>query len=155
MPNKEWSRLSHMQLGKYAEYYAKMEFASYGFEVYTSEVDDHGIDFVAKRKDGGFLEIQVKAVRDTNYVFMRKDKWQIENDSLYLVLLLFEDGLLPNVYLIPAKAWNETNTLLCEKNYEGKISKPEYGLNLSRKNETLLERYGLEEALLLYDTKCR
>ena len=48
MPKKNWSELSKQQIGRYAEYYAKMEFASYGFEVYTSEVDDHGVDFVAK-----------------------------------------------------------------------------------------------------------
>lgn len=29
-----------------------MEFASYGFDVFTSEVDDHGVDFVAKGKKG-------------------------------------------------------------------------------------------------------
>ncbi|WRO21021.1 DUF4365 domain-containing protein [Metallumcola ferriviriculae] len=70
MPNTIWSRLNKLQLGRYAEYYAKMEFASYGFEVYTSEVDDHGIDFIAKTKEGRFFEIQVKSVRQTNYVFM-------------------------------------------------------------------------------------
>ena len=48
MPNTSWSNLNHMQLGKYAEYYAKMEFTSYGYDVYTSEVDDHGVDFVAR-----------------------------------------------------------------------------------------------------------
>lgn len=48
MPNLIWSKLNRMQLGRYAEYYAKMEFSSYGFDVYTSEVDDHGVDFVAK-----------------------------------------------------------------------------------------------------------
>ena len=52
MPNTKWSELSAMQLGRYAEYYAKMEFTSYGFDVYTSEVDDHGVDFIAKSKDG-------------------------------------------------------------------------------------------------------
>lgn len=50
MANTEWNKLSRMQLGKYAEYYAKMEFASYGLDVYTSEVDDHGVDFIVKDK---------------------------------------------------------------------------------------------------------
>ena len=49
MPNTNWSELSHLQLGRYAEYYAKMEFASFGYDVYTSEVDDHGVDFVARK----------------------------------------------------------------------------------------------------------
>ena len=49
MPNTSWSKLNHLQLGRYAEYYAKMEFASYGFEVYASEVDHHGVDFITKQ----------------------------------------------------------------------------------------------------------
>ena len=53
MPNLNWSKLNHLQLGKYAEYYAKMEFASYGYEVYTSEVDDHGVDFVVNPRFQG------------------------------------------------------------------------------------------------------
>ena len=47
MPNKHWLRLNHLQLGRYAEYLSKMEFASYGFEIYSSEVDDHGVDFIS------------------------------------------------------------------------------------------------------------
>ena len=53
MPNTNWSKLSHLQLGRYAEYYAKMEFVSYGYDVYTSEVDDHGVDFVARNPADG------------------------------------------------------------------------------------------------------
>jgi len=53
-----------------------MEFASYGFEVYTSEVDDHEIDFIAKTKSGVFLEIQVKSIRKLSYVFVQKRKME-------------------------------------------------------------------------------
>ena len=75
MPNMNWSQLTSMQLGRYAEYYAKMEFASYGFEVYTSEVDDHGVDFVAKMPNSNhFLEVQVKSVRDFGYTFIAESK---------------------------------------------------------------------------------
>jgi len=28
MPNTHWSKLNNLQLGRYAEYYAKIEFAS-------------------------------------------------------------------------------------------------------------------------------
>lgn len=38
-----WSELSSLQLGKYAEYLAKMEFMKHGFDVYSSEVDDKEI----------------------------------------------------------------------------------------------------------------
>jgi len=148
MPNLKWSKLNSLQLGRYAEYYAKMEFASYGLEVYTSEVDDHGIDFIAKIKSGRYLEIQVKSVRQTNYVFMQKEKWDIEDPNMYLALLLFEDGKLPDAYLIPAMAWKTPNTLLCDKDYEGLKSKPEYGLNLSKKNLPLLREFVLEEIVM-------
>ena len=147
MPNTNWSELNHMQLGRYAEYYAKMEFASYGFDVYTSEVDDHGVDFVAKAKSGTFYEIQVKAVRDLNAIFMTKDKWDINSERLYLALLLFTDEMLPEVYLIPAKAWRQENGLLYEKDYVGMKSKPEYGLRLSKKNLPLLEKYQIHALL--------
>lgn len=148
MPNTNWSILNSLQLGRYAEYYAKMEFASYGFEVYTSEVDDHGIDFIAKTKSGRFLEIQVKSVRQTNYVFMQKTKWNIENPDTFLSLLLFEDGKLPETYLIPATAWRIQNDLLCDKDYEGLKSKPEYGVNLSKKNMPLIKEFKMEEVIM-------
>ena len=57
MPKMKWSDLRPMQLGRYAEYYAKMEFASYGYDIYTSEVDDHGVDFVASKNSGIYYEI--------------------------------------------------------------------------------------------------
>lgn len=141
MPCTEWSKLNNLQLGKYAEYFAKMEFASYGFDIYTSEVDDHGIDFVAKTKDGSFFEFQVKAVRKTNYVFMRKDKWDINAPNTYLILMIFSDYKVPDVYMIPATSWKTPDTLLRDKDYVGLKSKPEYGVNIPKKNMPLLEKY--------------
>ncbi|WP_051533783.1 hypothetical protein [Desulfitibacter alkalitolerans] len=64
----------------------RWSFASYGFKVYTSEVDDHGIDFIAKGKNGKIHELQVKAVRQSNYVYMQKDKWNIFAPNIYLPL---------------------------------------------------------------------
>ena len=78
MPSKKWSGLNHMQLGQFGEYYAKMEFASYGFDVYTSEVDDHGVDFIARDiKTGIFYEVQVKSMFKGKYVFIKKDKLEL------------------------------------------------------------------------------
>ena len=52
MYNLNWSRsnLTRQKLGTFCEYYAKMSLASYGMSIYTSEVDDHGIDFIAESK---------------------------------------------------------------------------------------------------------
>lgn len=151
MPNLEWSKMNPLQLGRYGEYYAKMEFSSYGMDVYTSEVDDHGVDFVAKTKNGTFIEIQVKSVRveKTQYVFMTKEHFNLDNDNLYLMLQLFEEDKLPLAYLIKASEWKNENELLRDRNYDGLKSKPEYGINLSKKNKLLLQKYLLENIIVL------
>ena len=146
MPNTTWSILSPMQLGRYAEYYAKMEFASYAYDVYTSEVDDHGVDFVARSPvDGTYYEIQVKSVRKTGYVFIPKDKMPLDPHRL-VCFLHFQDGELPGVYVIPATAWQMHNRALADHDYggPGQTSKPEWGINFSQRNLPLLEPYRAE-----------
>ena len=139
MPNLEWS-ISHLHLGKIAEYYAQAEFLSYGYEVYDTVVDDRGIDFLA-RKGGEVYEIQVKAVRNYKYTFILKDKMKKLSDNRLVCYLNFLDGQLPEIYVIPATAWERPNTVLTDKDYPGLKSKPEYGINASRKNMNLLEPY--------------
>lgn len=147
MPNMKWSELNNNQLGKYAEYYAKMEFASYGYDVYTSEVDDHGVDFIAKdAKTGDFFEIQVKSLLKGNYVFIQKDKLSIDENHL-VCLLHFTDGELPKAYIIPATVWKNPNAIFVERNYDKpeQKSKPEWGINYSKKNVHLLDEYKAEK----------
>jgi len=139
----DWTRLNHMQLGRYAEYFAKMEFTLYGFEVYTSEVDDRGIDFVLK-KDGKYYDVQVKSVKGHNYIFFPKDKFDLRQNLLATVLL-FHPGDQPDIYLIPSLDWTKPNDLLVSHDYEGKKSKPEWGLNISNKNQHLLDNYSFDK----------
>ena len=128
----------------------------YEFEVFTSELDDHGVDFIAHHpKDGTYFEIQVKSIRDYNYVFVTKDKMESlsggELPANRLVCLLrFEDGKLPEVYIIPAKAWEKPNDLLKDRDYDGLKSKPEWGINVSRKNLDLLKEYEIETFMRLF-----
>lgn len=138
-----WSRLNHLQVGRFAEYYVKMEFALYAFEIFTSEVDDRGIDFITRQENTGFLEIQVKAVRGNNYVFMHKDKFPLCSDRLAAVVILM-DNQPPELFLIPSLAWMTTDALLVSRDYEGKKSKPEWGINLSHKNRPLLAKFNFD-----------
>ncbi|MEY2372153.1 DUF4365 domain-containing protein [Lysinibacillus capsici] len=149
MPNTDWTKLNSLQVGKYAEYFAKMEFASYGLEVYTTEVDDRGIDFIIKDKNGRFCEIQVKSLRGTGYVFMQKSKFDITNKNLYLALLIFNVGEMPDVFIIPAQAWEVANEVFVDRNYDkpGQTSKPEWGINISKKNYSILEIFKFEETI--------
>ncbi len=154
MERHVWSRLNPLQLGRYAEYLVKMEFALYGFDVYTAEVDDKGIDFVIRKEhmqengriESRYYDVQVKSVRKMNYVFFPKDKFALR-DNLMAAIGLFADGEAPQLYLIPATVWQQPNDLFVDRNYEGSKSKPEWGLNLSRKNLALLEPYLFERTI--------
>jgi hypothetical protein len=139
-----WSRLTPLQVGRYAEYFVKMEFTLYGFEVYTSEVDDRCVDFVVRREAGQFYDVQVKSVRGFNYIFVPKIKFPIAPHRL-LASVLFHDQKEPELYLIPMTAWVAPNALLVSRDYDGKKSKPEWGLNLSLRNQALLERYRFDQ----------
>ncbi len=90
--------------------------------------------------------MQVKSARRLNYVFIRKDKrvWRM---NLLVAVALFENERLPNLYLIPATAWQASNALLVDRNYEGLKSKQEWELNLSYKNTDLLEQYKFERTI--------
>lgn len=146
MDKYNWDRLNHLQLGRYAEYFAKMEFTLYGFDVYTAEVDDRGIDFVVRRDSDRYYDVQVKSSRKLNYIFFPKGKFDLR-DNLLAAVVLFIASEAPQLYLIPSTAWCEPNALFVSRDYEGKKSKPEWGLNLSRKNLPLLARFSFDMAV--------
>ena len=146
MERHAWSRLTSLQLGRYAEYLVKMEFALYGFDVYTAEVDNRGIDFVIRRNPDRYYDVQVKSVRRLNYIFFQKAKFNLKENLLAAVALFFE-GKSPQIYLIPATVWREPNKLFVSRDYERKKSKPEWGLNLSQRNLSLLEQFTFEKVI--------
>lgn len=145
MPSRNWSNLSSQQIGRYAEYYAKMEFTSYGWEVYTSEVDDHGVDFVAKSiKTNQFYEVQVKAARKPQQIFIPKTKMPKQSLPNRLVCFLwFKDGALPDFYVIPGTAWLTPNAGIASYDYgkPGQKSEAEWSINVREKNREFFEPY--------------
>ena len=143
MDRYDWTRLNKLQLGRYAEYFVKMEFTLFGFDVYTAEVDDRGIDFVIRKGPDRYYDVQVKSIRNSGYVFFQKAKFE-PRESLLAALVLFVSGKPPELYLIPATAWAEPSALLVSHDYELKKSKPEWGLNLSRRNLPLLATYSFD-----------
>lgn len=143
-----WSTLNKQQVGAFAEYFVKMELTMYGFEVYGTEVDDRGIDFVARKGRGPFIEVQVKSLRNFGYVFMQKTKFQ-PRENVYLALALMFENSAPRLFLVPATVWLAPNDVFVERNYEGLSSKPEWGINLSRKNMAILEKFAYDTAIKL------
>ncbi len=116
----------------------------YGFEVYTSEVDDRGIDFVAQRNRSGFIEIQAKALRSYGYVFLRKTHFK-PRANLYLAFGLMFEGQEPKSFLIPSTVWDKPDSVFVSRDYDSPElkSQPEWGINVSRKNLAAIEQYSL------------
>lgn len=146
MERYDWSRLNSLQMGRYAEYFVKMEFTLYGFDVYTSEVDDRGIDFVIRKGCDRYYDIQVKSVYKSKYIFFPKHKFELRA-NLYAAIVIFSDCEIPKLYLVPAMAWRRPNPLFVSRDYEMKKSKPEWGLNLSQRNNDLLAKHSFESVV--------
>ncbi|MCX6272560.1 MAG: DUF4365 domain-containing protein [Bacteroidetes bacterium] len=148
----KWSELNHLQIGRYAEYLVKMEFAKHpDLSVFTIEVDDRGIDFLLRHKSGSkikYFEVQVKSFRKekTSYVFIA-DEGVLNPENSFVALVMFEDGNDPNIYLIPIQAWEKPSNLLKQwtvKDISRRTKKPrfpEYGIRLSKKNLSELEQF--------------
>lgn len=150
MKRYEWSRLNTQQVGACAEYIVKMELTMYGFQVFQAEVDDRGIDFVARYENQSFIEVQVKSLRANGYIFARKEHFLLRS-NLFMAVVLFTEGVAPSIFFIPALAWQSPSELLVSKDYDGLKSKPEWGINVSQKNMPALEQYRLER---IVDSLC-
>lgn len=124
-----------------------MEFTRLGFDVYTSEVDDRGIDFVIRKSGDRYYDVQVKSIRypSTTYIFFPKDKFEARK-NLFAAVVLFLKDEEPYLYIIPATVWRKPDAIFVDHGYEGKKSKPEWGLNLSQRNRHLLEKFVFSEA---------
>lgn len=136
------NKLNKIQTGRYAETLTKIEFMRLGLEVYSSEVDDRGIDFVVGH-DNNYYAIQVKSSRNFNYIYLKKDKFQ-PRENLLAAIVLFNSSEVPSFYLIPSTRWNSPDGFFVSRDYFDKKSKPEYGLNLSKRNLPFLETYSIE-----------
>lgn len=152
MPRFQWSALNNQQTGTYAEYFAKMELTMYGFEVYSTEIDDRGIDFIVRIDGGRFLQIQSKSLRNYGYVFMPKHKFKLptnqqHRDDLWVALSLLFENKQPELFLIPASTWLKPDAVFVERNYEGLKSTPEWGINISKRNMPRLREFEFENML--------
>lgn len=145
---RSWKHLNHLQVGKYAEYLVKIALVSHGLDVYSSEVDDRGIDFVVKKDHQTYFDIQVKSIRGRNYIFFPKSKF-MPRENLFAAVAVFIEGEPPHLFLIPSIHWLYPNSLLVERDYKGLRSPPEWGLNISAKNWPVLDSYRIEKTIVM------
>lgn len=81
--------------------------------------------------------------------FAQKNKFNIDNENLFLVLLIFKEGLLPEIFLLPSEIWKAPNDVFVDRKYDkpGQKSKPEYGINISNKSFEILKKFYFEETI--------
>jgi hypothetical protein len=109
-------------------------------------VDDKGIDFVIRKHESQYYDVQVKSARKLSYIFLPKEKFA-PSKNLLAAIVLFTDDEPPSLYLVPSTVWLEPNALFVSRDYVGKKSKPEWGLNLSKSNLALLAPYAFEDVV--------
>src|SRR5438034_3501282 len=105
MLKTSYKHLNNIQKGSFAEAYAKMAFTLEGFEVYTTEYDDRGIDFVIRNKEGRFFSVQVKATGGSASPFIYAEKFEASPDFLLCAVRLVE-GEMPELYLARGTDWD-------------------------------------------------
>lgn len=155
--------LSNSQLGRYAEYFVKMEFSRLGFDIYTPEVDDKGIDFILRTNSARYWEVQVKSIRGTGLVCLRRKNFE-PGENLLAVVAVFEEGpgiFTPRLFLIPSTDFpaKPTSGSEAEPSVSGSLLRyyrrrhiekgknfDEYQIYTSPPNvEMLAKKYGFEE----------
>ena len=124
-------------IGRIGELYAIIEFLYHKFEVYSPEIDNKGIDFVARRGNTVF-EVQVKSVLPKSYTFIKKDKF-VNKDTFLICYIRFIEGEVPAIYIIPApNIVSEDNSGLFA-DYTNRENNPEYGIKYNQ-NE-MIEKF--------------
>lgn len=147
MVSLAWKNLDKAAVGRYAEYYVKMEMTARKFEIYVPELDDHGVDFLARRRPGPYLEIQVKAIRQPGYVFLRKKHFPLGRERFLIIVRLTEDEA-PALHLIPSLVWQTPDDLFVSREYGApRVSDPEWGISLSALRMSRLAPYRLDQQL--------
>lgn len=121
----EWSKLNHLQVGRYAEQLVAREITMYGLQVFSADVDDRGIDLVVRTDEPRHVDVQVKSVRNSNYIFFRKKTFS-PRAGLWAAFVRFVESEPPYLYLIPARDWASPNKLLVDRDYLTGKSQPEW-----------------------------
>jgi hypothetical protein len=142
----QWGNLNRLQVGRYAEYFFKMQFVLLGFDVYSAEVDERGIDFVLRQEPDRYWDVQVKSIRKSGYVFFQKSKFRIR-PTLLAAIAVFKDGFEPDLFLIPSTEWKEPTGVFVDRQYDRLKSAPEFGINLSNKGIASLEKFRFTTAI--------
>ena len=93
---------------------------------------------------GRSLEVFVSTQRVGGYAFWTKRRLQPAAHR-FAALVLIRGEEEPELYLVPTEAWLDPAPPLTDRDYEGKKSEPEYGIELGPSSLGSLGRYSWSE----------
>ncbi|MDD2720102.1 MAG: hypothetical protein PHH47_02190 [Gallionella sp.] len=114
------------------------------FLIFSSEVDDRGIDFVARREDGKHFDVQVKTITGNNYTFVKESKF---SSALLVCLIVLRESRPPAAYLFTRSDWDSPTDGLLEKHSFPNASEAEFGIHLAEKRAEVLAKFELRARL--------
>jgi hypothetical protein len=93
---------------------------------------------------GRSVEVFVATQRVGGYAFWTKRRPHPARHRL-AVLVLLNQGPEPALYVVPSEDWLEPAPPLTDRDYEGRASEPEYGIEIGRSSLPRLRRYAWTE----------
>jgi hypothetical protein len=142
--DREWSRLTRSEVREHGLSLIERELGRVGFRVRAETGQRRNV--LHAEREGRRLEVHVRTVRNLNYAFWPKARFQPRADP-YAGLVRLPDDAPAELYLIPSLAWHSPDALLVAPDYQGLASAPEWGVRLTHRNLPLLARFAAEAAL--------
>jgi hypothetical protein len=130
------------------------ELIAYGKRTVTSKLEAFGCDVTqaAHPRDGKLnvrtpsgrcIELFVSTQHVGGYAFWTKRRLQ-PAPHRFAVVVLF-DTEEAQLYLIPSTEWDDASAPLTDRDYEGRASEPEYGIDLGDSSLASLRRYSWDD----------
>ena len=104
-------RTSSIEIGKAGEFRVVSEILKRGGDVYLPAADTRGVDAIVRKKDGSFLEVQVKT-HSTDYMANWFDVYDVDQHETDRFVIIGVNMLVepPEIWIFPAEAFMDYST---------------------------------------------
>ncbi|APC38893.1 hypothetical protein [Clostridium estertheticum] len=144
--DKNLDNMSTAELGNYAKGFLSDILKNLGVNVIDYKHNEANICVKGK---ADFFKLKVKSIRkpNTGYIKIKKKDIDTQDNSLFIATILFYRDEISKIFLIPVVDLTGDNDLFRDRDYKGKKSTPEWGLNVTEKNMNILNQYELSKMI--------
>jgi hypothetical protein len=144
MTHDRWRQLRGVALIAYGKDYVTERLEGLGCTVTRASNPVDG-RLSVRTAGGRALEVFVSTQRVGGYAFWTKRRLQPSGDR-FAVLVVLAEASEPDVFLVPSTDWVAAAPPLTDRDYVGRKSEPEYGIELAPAALPLLQRYAWTDA---------